>query len=94
MVTGIPNPDKAGHWIVPPWTANASFNELTAHFLRFHPWGNENTSHLYAFYRGYLTALDGAAPLDEHAGPVHVRWRADLRHSIERCAVLYEEKML
>jgi hypothetical protein len=94
VLTGVPNPDRQGHWIVPPWAADTSFAELTAHFLRFHPWGNENTTHLHAYYQGYVTALDAAEPPDEHAHPAYLRWRNDLRSSIGRCAELYEEKML
>ncbi len=94
MRTGIANPDKPGQWIVPPWAADASFHELVTHFLRFYPWSNDNTGQLLAFYRGYLSALDSAAPPDENACPSYVRWRKDLRKSIDRCVVLYEEKIL
>jgi hypothetical protein len=36
VATGIPHPDKPGHWLVPPWQDTASFTEVVAHFVLRH----------------------------------------------------------
>jgi hypothetical protein len=89
--TGIRNPDKPGHWLVPPWPADASFNDVVRHFLRFHPWGNTKTAHLLAYFEGYEAALD-AASIDQLASEHHQRWCADVVACIRRCARLYRDK--
>lgn len=88
--TGIPYPDKPGHWLVPPWATNASFSDLVRHFLSRHPWGNTNTVHLLAYFEGYEAALD-AAPTDELTYAGHQRWYDDMRDCVSRCATIYRE---
>lgn len=89
--TGISNPDKPGHWLIPPWPTGASFSGVVRHFLRFHPWGNTSTAHLLAYFEGYEAALD-AAPTDELTHAFYRRWCADMHACIARCARLYREK--
>lgn len=89
--TGIPNPDKPGHWLVPPWAKDASFCDVVLHFLRFDPWDNTNTAHLRAYYEGYQRALD-AAPANELEYAGNRRWFADMRDCVGRCARLFQEE--
>lgn len=89
--TGIPNPDKPGRWLVPPWPAGASFSAVVRHFHRFDPGGKASTAHLLAYFEGYEAALDGA-PADKQASEFHQRWCADMRACVARCARLYRER--
>lgn len=91
--TGIPNPDKHGHWLVPPWSAEASFCEVVEHFLRFDLWNETNTVHLLACYEGYAAALE-AAPTYELTYPCDWRWYEDLRGCVARCVANYQEQRL
>ena len=88
MTMGIPYPDNHEDFLVPPWPTNASFCGVVRHFLRSHPWGVTNTTHLLAFYEGYLRALD-AAPRERATNPVHREWYVAMRESIARCVRLY-----
>jgi hypothetical protein len=91
--TGIPNPDKPGHWLVPPWPNDASVNDVVRHFLRFHPWDNTNTAHLVAYFEGYAAALD-TTPLGKPADTLHQHWCVDMRDCVRQCARLYREKLV
>ncbi len=89
--TGIAHPDEPDRWLVPPWPAAASFSEVVRHFLRFHPWGTTNTTHLLTYFEGYEAALN-AVPPDKIAHEFHQRWCDDMSSCIRRCAHLYREK--
>ena len=89
--TGIPHPDRHGHWLVPPWPADSNFGEVVGHFQRFHPGSNTNTAHLLTYYEGYLAALDAAAPSEPKA-EFERRWREDMRDCVVRCVNLYRKK--
>jgi hypothetical protein len=89
--TGVPNPDKPGQWLVPPWATNTSFSDVVRHFLRFNPWGDTSTAHLLAYFQGYQAALD-AAPTDTPASSLHWRWCQDMRDCVGRCTTLYQKE--
>lgn len=88
--TGISNPDRPDHWLVPPWPDDAAFSDVIRHFLRFHPWRAASSAHLVAYFEGYAAALD-AAPADEVVSEFHRRWCADMRDCVERCARGYRD---
>ena len=91
--TGIPHPDRPGHWLVPPWASDSSFSAVVSHFLRFHPWRTANTVHLLTYFTGYQAALE-AAPADRRTdgGSWRRRWCEDMRDCIGRCVTLYQER--
>jgi hypothetical protein len=83
--TGVPNPDKPGWWIVPPWEAGASFCDVASHFSRFDPWwGGASSGHRLAYYTAYLAALE-AAPTSELMHAMSLEWRDELLDCIARC---------
>jgi hypothetical protein len=88
--TGVPDPDKPGNWLVPPWPPGATFSELVSHFTRFYPWSNTKTTHLLAYYDGYQAALDIAAQLP--ACSLRQRWYANMHECISRCAQIHRER--
>jgi hypothetical protein len=88
--TGIPNPDKPGHWLVPPWPNNSTFSDVVRHFLQFHPWSTTDRARLIAYFDGYEAALN-ASPADLPAGALHARWCADMHDCVTRCAQLHRE---
>jgi hypothetical protein len=88
--TGIANPDKPGHWLVPPWPTKASFSDVVRHFMRFFLWRSTNTAHLLAYFEGYQAALE-TAPTDELTYESDQRWCADLRDCIARCVRQFQE---
>jgi hypothetical protein len=89
--TGIPNADKPGWWVVPPWPAHASLCDVVNHFLRFSPRDNADTTEKLAYYKGYLTAMD-AAPRHELKYHYDEHWYEDLRDCIGRCVTIYQDK--
>lgn len=89
--TGIANPDKPGHWLVPPWPTKASFSDVVRHFLRFYLWRDTNTAHLLAYFEGYQAALE-AAPTDKLTNPSDRRWHEDLLDCIGRCVRQFQEE--
>jgi hypothetical protein len=83
--TGIPDPDKPGWWLVPPWEAGASFCDVVRHFLRFDPWsGGASSNNQPAYYAGYRTALE-TAPTYELAHSTSWEWRDELLDWIQKC---------
>jgi hypothetical protein len=91
--TGVPIPDKPGHWLVPPWPTEATFSDIVGHFVSHHQLRNANTAHLVAYFEGFQAALE-AAPVDEWTGPSHLRWCADMRDAVSRCASVYREQRI
>ncbi len=91
LITGVSNPGRPDHWLVPPWAPATTFSEVVRHFLRFNPWRNADAAQLLAYYEGYEAALD-AAPVDEGTYPLYERWRTEVRCAVGRCADLYREK--
>jgi hypothetical protein len=90
--TGVPNPDKPGWWIVPPWEAGASFCDIVRHFLRFDPWrGGASRGHQLTYYTAYLTALK-AAPTSELTHATSWEWRDELLSCIAKCVANYRAK--
>jgi hypothetical protein len=89
--TGIANPDRPGHWLVPPWPTGASFSDVVRHFLRFTLWRTTSTAHLLAYFEGYQAALE-SAPADELTYAFYRRWRADLCDCIARCVRIYRDE--
>lgn len=90
--TGIPNTDKPGWWVVPPWPVHASLCDVVSHFLRFAPRDNTSTTtEKLAYYKGYLTAMD-AAPRHELKDHCDKHWYEDLRDCIGRCIIMYQDK--
>ncbi|MBV9012742.1 MAG: hypothetical protein JO272_11960 [Pseudonocardiales bacterium] len=89
--TGIPNADKPGWWIVPPWPVPASLHEVASHFLRFLPRDDASVTEKLAYYQGYLTAIE-AAPTQELKDRCDWRWYEDVRDCIGRCVSLYQDK--
>lgn len=87
--TGIPNPDRRGLYLVPPWSVVAGFAEVVSHFERFHPWDEAGPAVLLTYYEAYQAALDAVPPDD--ATLVDRQWRADMRECISRCARLHQE---
>ncbi len=89
--TGIPNANKPGWWIVPPWPVHASLCDVVNHFLCFAPRDNANVTEKLAYYKGYLTAME-AAPRHELKDPWDERWYEDLRDCIGRCVTMHQDK--
>lgn len=89
--TGIPNADKPGRWVVPPWPVHASLCDVVSHFLCFTPRDNASTAEKLAYYKGYLTAID-AAPRHELKDHCDERWYEDLRDCIGRCVTLHQDE--
>jgi hypothetical protein len=89
--TGIPNADKPGWWVVPPWPVPASLCDVVNHFLRFAPRDNASITEKLAYYKGYLAAME-AAPRHELKDHHDERWYEDLRDCIGRCVTTYEDK--
>lgn len=87
--TGIPNADKPGWWVVPPWPVHASLCDVVSHFLFFAP--RENATENLAYYKGYLAAME-AAPRHELKYHYDKRWYKDLRDCIGRCVTIYQDK--
>jgi hypothetical protein len=87
--TGIPNADKPGCWIVPPWPAPASLCDVISHFLCFAPRDNASTTEKLAYYKGYLTAIETASrhELKDHCDE---RWYEDFRDCIGRCVTTHQ----
>ncbi len=88
--TGVPDPDRPGHWLVPPWAESAPFPSVVRHFLRFHPWRTTNTAHLAAYFAGYRAALD-KAPASERICAAYDRWAAGVRDYVDRRARRYQQ---
>ena len=91
LTTGIANPDKPGHWLVPPWPTDATFSDVVRHFLRYTLWRNKNTAHLLAYFEGYQAALH-SAPTDELPYAFYRHWCADMRDCVSRCVRIYRER--
>lgn len=89
--TGIPNTDKPGWWVVPPWPVCASLCDVVSHFLRFSPRRNASAAQKLAYYQGHLAAME-AAPRHELKCPCDWRWYEDLRGCIGRCIKVYQDK--
>jgi hypothetical protein len=89
--TGIPNSDKPGWWIVPPWPVHASLCDVVSHFLCFLPRDNASATEKLAYYKGYLTAME-AAPRHELTHHHDERWYEDLRDCIGRCVTMHQDK--
>lgn len=89
--TGIPNADKPGWWVVPPWPVHASLCDVVNHFLWFTPRNNTSAAEKLAYYKGYLTAID-AAPRHERKDHWDERWYEDFRDCIGRCVTLHQDE--
>jgi hypothetical protein len=90
--TGIPKPDEPGRWLVPPWPANASFDQIVRHFLNRTPSSLDNTRHQLAYWDGYRIAL-ASAPTDRLRRDGHAWWITDMRKAVDTCAQVYREKL-
>jgi hypothetical protein len=89
--TGIPNADKPGWWVVPPWPVHASLYDVVSHFLCFSPRDNASATEKLAYYKGYLAAMD-AAPRHELKDHYDKHWYEDLRDCIGRCVTMHQDK--
>jgi hypothetical protein len=89
--TGIPNTDKPGWRVVPPWPVRASLCDVVSHFLRFSPRDNASAAQKLAYYKGHLAAME-AAPRHELQGQSDWRWYKDLCGCIGRCIKVYQDK--
>lgn len=89
--TGVPNADKPGWWIVPPWPVPASLCDVVRHFLCFTPRDNASAAEKLAYYKGYLTAIDTASRHDLK-DRCNERWHEDLRDCIGRCITMHQDK--
>ncbi|MGH3832994.1 MAG: hypothetical protein ACRDRS_21570 [Pseudonocardiaceae bacterium] len=89
--TGIPNTEKPGWWLVPPWPAHASLCDVVRHFLRSAPRDNASVAEKLAYCKGYLAAIE-AAPTHELKYDQNWRWYEDLHDSIGRCVTIYQNE--
>lgn len=89
--TGIPNIDKPGRWIVPPWPVHASPHDAVRHFLSFAPRDNARIVEKLTYYKGYLAAME-AAPTRELNHSYDWRWYEDLHECIGRCITIYQDE--
>jgi hypothetical protein len=91
--TGIPDPDRPGRWLVPPWPARASFSDIVGHFMRHDPqWRNPSTAQLLAYFETYDSTLENA-PADKSVSSFQLRWQEDMRDCVARCLRLQREKI-
>ncbi|MGH7867186.1 MAG: hypothetical protein ACREP9_06025 [Candidatus Dormibacteraceae bacterium] len=93
-ITGIPDPDGSGRWLVRPWPREASFCEITRHFLTAYIWRLQNDTNVarqLAYFQGYHTALQ-AAPTHELKHDCDWQWRNDLQNCVARCVASYQGK--
>jgi hypothetical protein len=90
--TGVPNPDKPDHWLVPPWPATLGIRKVVGHFADFSMYHSDNPVHLYAYYRGYDAALE-AAPTDELTRNIDWQWYEEMRGCISRLHAHYQNKL-
>ncbi|MBV9162807.1 MAG: hypothetical protein JO281_14925 [Pseudonocardiales bacterium] len=89
--TGIPNADKPGWWVVPPWPVRASLCDVVSHFLRFSPRDNASAAEKLTYYKGCQAAME-AAPRHELKYRCDWRWYEDLCGCIGRCVSIYQDK--
>ncbi len=89
--TGVPDPDRAGDWLVPPWVEGATFSEVVRHFLRYQPQVMTNRAYLAAYYESYCAALENA-PVEKSTYSGHARWVEDMRDCVNRCVRHYREQ--
>src|SRR5436189_5168 len=75
--TGIPNPDRPGHWLVPPWPHDAGFSDIVAHFLRFTPCDDLSPAGLLTYFEGYQSVLE--SPGDQRRRHPHLAEQPDQR---------------
>ena len=87
QTAGIRDPDRATHWLVPPWDAGATFCEVVRHFLMHQPHDSTNRAHMRAYFVGYQAALE-AAPIETHLA-LDADWYENMLGCITRCAACY-----
>jgi len=84
--TGVHDPEDPGRWLVAPWPADTSIDDVVQHFDRTsttHLHAGSSTACLLAFHEGFRAAL-AAAPTEEFTERAH--W--DRRGYILNCADL------
>jgi hypothetical protein len=86
---GVPHPDGAARWLVPPWPADVDIVELVQHFQRFRPSIHAGSAIQAAYYSRYAAVL-AATSSGDIAESLPSRWFAELLGSVSRAAVSAE----
>jgi hypothetical protein len=91
ITTGVPDPDRPGCWLVPPWRRGASFHEIVRHFLHYHLWHGAPTAHAVAYYEGYQAAAESASTF-ELSHPTSWQWYYEMKDCVDRCVIYYRDQ--
>lgn len=86
---GIPHPDDAKRWLVPPWPAESAVHDLVQHFQRFQPAIHARSAIQVAYYSRYAAEL-AAIPSGELADGLSYKRYGELLSAINRAAASAE----
>ncbi len=86
---GIPHPDDAKRWLVPPWPADSITHDLVQHFQRFQPAVHASSEIQVAYYSRYAAELAAIPSGDLSDGLSYQRY-GDLLGAINRAAASAE----
>jgi hypothetical protein len=82
---GIPHPDNAKRWLVPPWPADSTVHDLVQHFQRFAPAMHASPTIQAAYYSRYAAEL-AATPSGDLASALSYQRYGELLSAITRAA--------
>lgn len=88
---GIPEPDRPGSWLVPPWERGMNFADTVSHFLLWTPRDPQNTRRMLAYYQSYQAALESSST-DLLTLTGDKEWHRIMLNCIDRCVTSYREQ--